>query len=98
MHHTLLLVPNVHWIVIEDSEEKTPMVTRFLAASGIPYTHVAARTPPEHRLALCEVVDKTKGCPEGTVGKLEASVRFQPIRCWWWGGWGVDRCVGGGRA
>ena len=29
--HTLMHVTNLHWIVVEDSVEKTSLVTRFLA-------------------------------------------------------------------
>ena len=29
--HTLMHVDNLHWIVVEDSYEKTSLVTRFLA-------------------------------------------------------------------
>jgi len=49
---TFLLVPNFHWIVVEDSEEKTPLVANLLAKSGIPYTHLNAGTPHEWKLLL----------------------------------------------
>ena len=29
--HTLMHIDNLHWIVVEDSYEKTSLVTRFLA-------------------------------------------------------------------
>ncbi|XP_002127079.2 galactosylgalactosylxylosylprotein 3-beta-glucuronosyltransferase 1 [Ciona intestinalis] len=37
---TLMHVPNFHWILIEDSEEKTPLVTKLLQKSGLKYTHL----------------------------------------------------------
>jgi len=49
---TFLLVPNFHWIVVEDSMEKTPLVANLLAKSGIPYTHLNAGTPKEWKLLL----------------------------------------------
>lgn len=45
MSHTLLLVPNVHWIIVEDSENKTAMVTNFLAKTRISFTHLNIQTP-----------------------------------------------------
>lgn len=49
---TFLLVPNFHWIVVEDSETKTPLVTNLLAQSGLLYTHLNAETPKEWKLLL----------------------------------------------
>jgi len=40
-----MLVPNLHWIIIEDSEEKTAVVSSLVASTGIPYTHLNAATP-----------------------------------------------------
>uniref|UniRef100_A0A646QHP0 Galactosylgalactosylxylosylprotein 3-beta-glucuronosyltransferase n=1 Tax=Hemiscolopendra marginata TaxID=943146 RepID=A0A646QHP0_9MYRI len=48
---TLLLVPNLHWIVVEDSIEKTDLVTRLLKKSGIKYTHLNTATPSEYKLS-----------------------------------------------
>lgn len=47
---TFLHVPNFHWIVVEDAEIKTRLVTRFLEDSGLIYTHLAASTPPNYKL------------------------------------------------
>lgn len=44
LSQTLLHVPRLHWIVVEDSEEKTGLVTRFLENCGVSYTHLAVRT------------------------------------------------------
>nr|XP_002127079.1 galactosylgalactosylxylosylprotein 3-beta-glucuronosyltransferase sqv-8 [Ciona intestinalis] len=38
--YTLMHVPNFHWILIEDSVEKTPLVRRLLQKSGLKYTHL----------------------------------------------------------
>lgn len=43
-------VPNFHWIVVEDAQEKTRLVARFLEESGMIYTHLAAATPPNYKL------------------------------------------------
>lgn len=50
LSQTFLLVPNFHWIVIEDSPRKTPLVTNFLASSGLTYTHLHAPTPAQYKL------------------------------------------------
>ncbi|XP_078494171.1 galactosylgalactosylxylosylprotein 3-beta-glucuronosyltransferase sqv-8-like [Ciona intestinalis] len=40
---TLMHLHNFHWIVIEDSEEKTALVTKLLKKSGLHYTHLNLR-------------------------------------------------------
>ncbi|OXU26857.1 hypothetical protein TSAR_016615 [Trichomalopsis sarcophagae] len=50
LSQTFLLVPNFHWIVVEDSIKKTPLVTNLLASSGLTYTHINAPTPPHYKL------------------------------------------------
>jgi len=47
---TLALVPNIHWIVIEDADEKSNLVSRLLNDSNIMYTHLVAKTPPYEKL------------------------------------------------
>ncbi|CAG9854050.1 unnamed protein product [Phyllotreta striolata] len=47
---TLMLVPNVHWIVVEDSEDKTSLVSNLIADSGLKVTHLVAKTPPFEKL------------------------------------------------
>lgn len=47
---TLALVPNVHWIVVEDSESKTDLVRNLLNDSNLLFTHLAAKTPPFEKL------------------------------------------------
>ena len=43
--NTFHLVPNFHWIVVEDSAEKTRLVENFLNQSGLDFTHLNIRTP-----------------------------------------------------
>lgn len=50
LSQTFLHIPNFHWIVVEDAERKTALVTRFLENSGLIYTHLAASTPPNYKL------------------------------------------------
>lgn len=54
MCSTLMHVPNVHWIIIEDSEKKTALVTKMLSGKyscKIEYTtQLNIRTPKEKRL------------------------------------------------
>nr|XP_008192881.1 PREDICTED: galactosylgalactosylxylosylprotein 3-beta-glucuronosyltransferase I [Tribolium castaneum] len=47
---TLQLVPNVHWIVVEDSDYKTDLVRNLLTESDLIYTHLNAKTPPFEKL------------------------------------------------
>ena len=51
MSHTLKLVNNIHWIVVEDSENKSSMVSRLLERSGLNYTHLNVLTPPQFKMA-----------------------------------------------
>lgn len=48
--HTLMHVTNLHWIVVEDSVEKTSLVTRFLARCTVQSTHLNIRTDPNLQL------------------------------------------------
>ena len=49
LSQTLQKVKNFHWIVVEDSHEKTNLVKRFLSNSGLKHTHLNVRTPMEMR-------------------------------------------------
>jgi len=44
LSQTLLHVPRLHWIVVEDSEEKSGLVSRFVENCGVSYTHLAVKT------------------------------------------------------
>lgn len=50
LSQTFLHIPNFHWIVVEDAERKTNLVTQFLENSGLIYTHLSAVTPPNYKL------------------------------------------------
>lgn len=50
LSQTFLLVPNFHWIIVEDSPNKTPLVSNLLATSGLTYTHLIAPTPTHQKL------------------------------------------------
>jgi hypothetical protein len=43
MAQTLKHVQNLHWLVIEDAEEKTQMVSEFLQRSGISHDHLIGK-------------------------------------------------------
>lgn len=45
-----MLVPNIHWIVIEDSETKTDLVRNLILNSKLIVTHLNAKTPPFEQL------------------------------------------------
>ncbi|XP_041352907.1 galactosylgalactosylxylosylprotein 3-beta-glucuronosyltransferase I-like [Gigantopelta aegis] len=50
LSHTFLHVTNLHWIVIEDSINKTTLVTNFLKRSGLTFTHLNVVTPTNYKL------------------------------------------------
>lgn len=50
LSQTFLHVPRLHWIVVEDSPHKTPLVTNFLTKSGLTYTHLHVPTAKERKL------------------------------------------------
>lgn len=46
---TLSLVPQVLWIVVEDSEQKTELVARLLGRCAVKHAHLNIRTPEMYR-------------------------------------------------
>ena len=48
--NTLLHVPNLHWLLVEDADHKSELVSRLLRRSGLVYTHLNVPTPPEIKL------------------------------------------------
>ncbi|XP_073513422.1 galactosylgalactosylxylosylprotein 3-beta-glucuronosyltransferase 1 isoform X1 [Phyllobates terribilis] len=50
LSNTLLHVPNLHWVLVEDSQRRTPLVTRLLQESGLNYTHLNVETPRNYKL------------------------------------------------
>ena len=50
LSNTLLHVPNLHWLLVEDADHKSDLVSRLLRRSGLVYTHLNVATPPEMKL------------------------------------------------
>ncbi|KAL5009044.1 hypothetical protein ScPMuIL_014625 [Solemya velum] len=50
LSYALRFVRNFHWILIEDSEEKTELVMKFLSKSHLNYTHLSIPTPEEYKM------------------------------------------------
>ncbi|KAG7261209.1 hypothetical protein CRUP_006934 [Coryphaenoides rupestris] len=50
LSQTFLHVPQLHWLLVEDSPHKTPLVAGLLARSGLAYTHLHTPTPKERKL------------------------------------------------
>lgn len=50
LSQTFLHVPQFHWLLVEDSPHKTPLVAGLLARSGLTYTHLHTATPKERKL------------------------------------------------
>ncbi|XP_035635860.1 galactosylgalactosylxylosylprotein 3-beta-glucuronosyltransferase 1-like isoform X2 [Oncorhynchus keta] len=48
--NTFLHVPNLHWILVEDSPRRTPLVTRLLRETSLNYTHLNMETPRNYKL------------------------------------------------
>lgn len=43
--NTFLHIKNFHWILVEDSRNRTKLVANFLSNCGVKYTHLYIRTP-----------------------------------------------------
>ncbi|EGW07413.1 Galactosylgalactosylxylosylprotein 3-beta-glucuronosyltransferase 1 [Cricetulus griseus] len=50
MANTLLHVPNLHWLVVEDAPRRTPLAARLLHDTGLNYTHLHVETPRNYKL------------------------------------------------
>lgn len=50
MANTLLHVPNLHWLVVEDAPRRTPLTSRLLRDTGLNYTHLHVETPRNYKL------------------------------------------------
>ncbi|KAM7377473.1 hypothetical protein PAMA_013996 [Pampus argenteus] len=50
LSQTFLHVPQLHWIVVEDSPHKTPLVTDLLVKSSLTYTHLHMPTAKDRKL------------------------------------------------
>ncbi|CAD6223009.1 GSCOCG00005348001-RA-CDS [Cotesia congregata] len=49
MSHTLMLVENVNWLVIEDAKVPTKEVTKFLNRTGLRFQHLTAPMPAKYK-------------------------------------------------
>ncbi|KAG9350520.1 hypothetical protein JZ751_026886 [Albula glossodonta] len=49
LSNTFRLIPQFHWIVVEDSNARTELVSRFLAHSGLQCTHLHVPTPRRYK-------------------------------------------------
>ncbi|XP_064359317.1 galactosylgalactosylxylosylprotein 3-beta-glucuronosyltransferase 3 isoform X2 [Dromaius novaehollandiae] len=49
LSQTLLHVPRLHWVVVEDAPGPSALVAALLAQSGLRFTHLHAPTPPPRR-------------------------------------------------
>ncbi|KAK2870908.1 hypothetical protein Q8A67_023435 [Cirrhinus molitorella] len=49
LSNTFLHVPNLHWLVVEDSAQKTALVSRLLENTGLNFTHLNVETPENLR-------------------------------------------------
>lgn len=49
MSHTLMLVKNVHWLVIEDAYVATKQVTRLLERTKLKFDHLTAPMPEKYK-------------------------------------------------
>ncbi|VDO98755.1 unnamed protein product [Soboliphyme baturini] len=50
LSHTLMLVPNVFWILIEDAEKPSKSVAKLLSTSAVPGIVLNVATPPKYKL------------------------------------------------
>ncbi|XP_050470531.1 galactosylgalactosylxylosylprotein 3-beta-glucuronosyltransferase P [Bombus huntii] len=49
MSHTLMLVKNIYWLVIEDATVATKQVTRLLERTGLKFEHLTAPMPEKYK-------------------------------------------------
>ncbi|KAA0704202.1 Galactosylgalactosylxylosylprotein 3-beta-glucuronosyltransferase 1 [Triplophysa tibetana] len=64
LSNTLLHVPNLHWLVVEDSARRTALVSRLLENSGLNYTLLNVETP---RNLKVRTNPKDSRIPRGTM-------------------------------
>ncbi|MGH0178024.1 UNVERIFIED_CONTAM: hypothetical protein FKN15_076561 [Acipenser sinensis] len=62
--NTFLHVPNLHWIVVEDSPRRTNLVDNLLERSGLNFTHLNVESPKSVRIGLAKDSSHT---PRGTL-------------------------------
>ena len=67
--NTLLNVPNIFWILIEDSSQKTQKISDFLKNSNILHVHLNEETPEE---LVIKPDEKSYSKPRGTFQRNKA--------------------------
>lgn len=60
MAHTLMLVENVHWLVIEDAKILTPQVSQLLNRTGLVFEHLIGKKTLVFRNVLVAMEKKEK--------------------------------------
>ncbi|RXG57123.1 Galactosylgalactosylxylosylprotein 3-beta-glucuronosyltransferase I [Armadillidium vulgare] len=50
LKNVFLHIPALHWIIVEDANGKSELVTNFLKTSNIPHTHLFKQTPVQWKL------------------------------------------------
>lgn len=50
LSYTISHVPNLHWIVVEDSDEKSKSIAEILERSRLPHTHINVKTPENKKM------------------------------------------------
>ncbi|XP_019851580.1 PREDICTED: galactosylgalactosylxylosylprotein 3-beta-glucuronosyltransferase 3-like [Amphimedon queenslandica] len=69
LSQTLMHIKNLHWIVVEDSDNKTGLVARFLKKCNLKYTHLNVRTKKElQRNSKEPVWRKSRGVEQRNLG------------------------------
>ena len=75
--HTFLLVPNIHWIVIEDAKANTKLVQNLLANCGVVYTLIFEETPSDQKL---KPTDKNWAKPRGVHQRNAGNLTLRYIK------------------
>ncbi|XP_023815293.1 galactosylgalactosylxylosylprotein 3-beta-glucuronosyltransferase 1-like isoform X1 [Oryzias latipes] len=71
--NTFLHVPNLHWIVVEDSKNTSTLVSHLLQSTGLNYTHLHVETPLKFKVTG----GKKRIPPRGT---LQRNLALQWLR------------------
>ncbi|GAB6024558.1 Galactosylgalactosylxylosylprotein 3-beta-glucuronosyltransferase 2 [Chamberlinius hualienensis] len=50
LSHTLMHIPKLHWIIIEDADLPSSMVSELLKRSGIEFSHLNVQTPKKFQI------------------------------------------------
>ncbi|XP_029304542.1 galactosylgalactosylxylosylprotein 3-beta-glucuronosyltransferase 1-like isoform X1 [Cottoperca gobio] len=62
--NTLLHVPNLHWILVEDSKRRSTLVSSLLQETRLNYTHLNVETPRNYKV---RVDSRDPRIPRGTI-------------------------------